>query len=300
MMIVTTLLLATLVNQLVPERRIRDGHAAATSHIVPLVCDAQNAMSVPVSVESTPARPFLLDTGASLTTIDERAATRLALADAGRIASPVGSDPLVTAQLTVGSAVLAAGRVVTADFRRLRELLGAVDGILGSDALRAMGRATIDYDRCLLVAGGTIGPLPPGAVRVPLEFHEGRPVVVIGGGGRLVLDSGAASVTIFSGTRAAAILRWSGGAPSPVRVDRFDGVSSGLLGRLACLAIGSMELRDEPAVAVRSWYAEGDANAPDGLLPLALFSRVQLDFDEGYVVLHPRPAPPVVRPTGSR
>ncbi len=290
-MILTALFLATLVNQLVPDRQVGGERPAAVSHIVPLVCDAQRTIHVPVSVEGTPARPFLLDTGASLTTIDEDTATRLALAGAGRIPSPTGSDPLVTARLTVGSSVLAAGRVVTADFRRLRDLLGEVDGILGSDALRAMGRATIDYDRCVLVAGETIGPLPPGAVRVPLEFHQGRPVVVISGGGRLVLDSGAASATIFNGTRAAANLRWSGGAPSPVRIDRFDGVSAGLLGRLACLTIGSLELRDVPAVAVRSWYDERDAKAPDGLLPLALFSRVQLVFDEGYAVLHPRPAP---------
>jgi hypothetical protein len=292
-MIVTALLLATLVNQLVPDRQV--GGSGAASHTVPLVCDAQMTMHVPVSVEGRPARPFLLDTGASLTTIDEDTATRLALAGAGRIPSPTGSDPLVTARLTVGSAVLAAGRVVTADFRSLRALLGEVDGILGSDALRAMRRVTIDYDRCSLLAGETIGPLPPGAVRVPLEYHEGRPVVVIGGGGRLVLDSGAASATIFNGTRAAATLRWSGAAPSSVRIDRFDGVSAGLLGRLACLRIGPLELRDVPAVAVRSWYDEEDAKAPDGLLPLALFSRVELVFDEGYAVLHPRLAPSVAR-----
>jgi aspartyl protease len=296
-MILTALLLATLVNQLVPVRPLGGENPAATSHIIPLVCDAQKVIHVPVSVEGTPARPFLLDTGASLTTIDERTATRLALVGAGRIPSPTGSDPLVTAQITAGTAVLGAGRVVTADFRRLRALLGEVDGILGSDALRAMGRATIDYDRCILVAGET-GPLPPGAVRVPLEFHEGRPVVVISGGGRLVLDSGAASVTIFTSTRAAAGLRWRG-APSPVRIDRLDGVSAGWLGRLACLTITSMELRDVPAVAVRSWYDGGDANAPDGLLPLALFSRVQLVFDEGYAVLHPRPGRPGLPPPRS-
>jgi hypothetical protein len=287
-MILTAVFLATLVNQLVPERRAGGEHVAAMSSIVPLVCDAQKTIHVPVSVEGTPARPFLLDTGASLTTIDEEIATRLALARAGRIPSPTGSDPLVIARLAVGRSVLAAGRVVTADFRRLRALVGEVDGILGSDALRAMRRATIDYDRCVLVAGETIGQLPPGAVKVPLELHQGRPVVVIGGGGRLVLDSGAASATIFNGTRAAASLRWSGGAPSPVRIDRFDGVSAGLLGRLACLTIGSLDLRDVPAVAVRSWYDEADANAPDGLLPLALFSRVQLVFDEEYAVLYPR------------
>jgi hypothetical protein len=287
-MILTTLLLATLVPALIPD----DQPASLSDGVtIPLVCDAQNGLTVPVSVHGAPPRPFLLDTGASITTIDDRTATALALGGAGRIPSGAGTDPLVSARLTVGPAELPVRPVAIADVRELAALVGDVGGILGSDALRAMGHATIDYERCTLIAGGTIdADLPARAVRVPLEWHQGRPVVAIAGGGRLLLDSGATTVSIFKGSRAAASLRWSSGAASLVRIERTDGVRVGFLGRLACLTIGRIDLRDVPAVAVRSWYDGGDTLAPDGLLPLALFRRVQLVYGGGYAVLVPRPA----------
>ena len=287
-MILTTLLLATFVTQLIPDDRPASTPGGAT---IPLLCDAQKALVVPVSVHEAPPRPFLLDTGASISTVDERTAADLGLVAAGRIPSGRGSDALVMARLTVGRTALTALPVATADFRRLTTLIGNVAGILGSDALRAMGHVTIDYERCALIVGGTLSPsaaLPAGAARVPLEWHQGRPVVAIAGGGRLLLDSGATTVSVFNGSRAAANLRWTSGAMPLVRIDRLDGVKVGFLGRLACLTIGAIDLRDVPAVAVRSWYDETDARAPDGLLPLSLFSRVQLQYGRGYVELFSR------------
>ena len=187
-MIPTTLLLATLVNQLIPAARIlplpevAGGGTGSGGQVIPLVCDAQKTLIVTVSVQGAPPQPFLLDTGASMTTIDERTAADLRLTGAGRIPSLAGSDRLVTAQLTVGPLTLPEGPVATMDFRRLARFLGDVAGILGSDALRAMGGATIDYDRCTLTMGeAPVAPGPVSAMRVPLEWHEGRPVVSMPG-----------------------------------------------------------------------------------------------------------------------
>lgn len=312
-MILVTLLISTFVNQLVPVGVPSmnpgfDNAPASRDASVPLVCDARNALLVPVSIQETPARPFLLDTGSSITMIDSRLAAELALAPAGRITSPSGSDPLVTAQIRVGPIVLPAGRVISADFRPLSPLLGKVGGILGSDALRAMGDVTIDYARCLLTVGGASAePDPPAmatlrhaqdrpgssrrATRIPLVWHEGRPVITVGGGARLVLDSGAATVTVFSDTPAAATLRWNSRAALLVRIERVDGPRMGRLGELACLTIGGIALRNVAAVGVRTWYDRHDAQAPDGLLPLALFARVHLSHAEGYVELVPHPDP---------
>ena len=262
------LALAMFVTQLVPAA---DRARAASGHAVPLLCDAQNTLLVPVSVQGSPARPFLLDTGASVTTIDERTAASLGLASAG-------AAGLVNAQLIVAGTALPAQSVATGSVKRLAGLVGNVGGILGSDALRALGRTTIDYRGCTLTVGAPPDD-PPGpidAVRVPLEWHQGRPVIAIAGGGRLLLDSGATTMSIFNGTRAAADLRWDSPASSLVRLDRLDGVRVGFLGRLTCVSIGSLALRDVPAVTVQSWYDEADRHAPDGLLPLGLFSRVHL------------------------
>ena len=298
-MILVTLLLSAFVHQLVP-----GGDRAPTMRTVsiPLVCDAWKGLLVPVSVQGAPARPFVVDTGSSITVIDDRAAGELSLPPAGRMASPSGSDPLVIAQLTIGPVALPPGRVVTADVRQLSRLLGDVGGILGSDALLAMGRTAIDYARCRLTVGGsaaemdasTTAPAPDArrrgesgtaAVRIPLEWHQGRPVVTVGGGARLVLDSGASTVTIFSDTAAAGTLRWNSREAAIVRIDRLDGAKIGRLGELECLTVGTMEIRNVPAVAVRSWYDRRDAMAPDGLLPLGLFSRAHIALAEGYVEL---------------
>jgi hypothetical protein len=125
------------------------------------------------------------------------------------------------------------------------------------------------------------------SARIPLTWHQGRPVVSVGEGARLLLDSGATTVTVFSDTPAAAGLRWSSPLTSIVRVDRLDGAKMARLGELACLSIGGVTLRGIPAVAVNSWYDKRDDRAPDGLLPLALFSRVHISHAEGYIVLIP-------------
>ena len=282
-MILVTLLLSSFVHQLVPSAEIDLKARGAVS--IPLVCDARKGLFVPVSVQGAPARLFVLDTGSSVTVIDDRSARERSLAPAGRIASSSGSDPLVTAQLTVGPVALPPGQVVTADGRQLSRLLGNVGGILGSDALRALGRTAIDMGECRLTVGGS--DPGGGAVRVPFEWHQGRPVIAVGGGARLVLDSGATTVTVFSDAAAAATLRWTSREATIVRIDRLDGATVGRLGELACLTVGKMELRNIPAVAVRSWYDKRDARAPDGLLPLALFSRVHIAPAEGYVWLVP-------------
>ena len=152
-----------------------------------------------------------------------------------------------------------------------------------------MGRTNIDYAQCRLTVGGTAAVLAPPtqSIRIPFEWHQGRPVITVSGGARLLLDSGATTVTVFSDTAAGATLRWNSRAAAIVRIDRLDGGRIGRLGELACLTIGDLALKDIPAVAVRSWYDKVDARAPDGLLPLGLFARAHIAHAEGYVELVP-------------
>jgi hypothetical protein len=167
-------------------------------------------------------------------------------------------------------------------------VVGNVGGILGSDALRALGELTIDYGRCSLVIGAEDTSGLAGAAAVALEWHEGRPVAAMNGGGRLLLDSGATTLTVIHGTRAADSLTWSGTPSTVVRIERADGVRVGRLGRVALVTIGTAEIENVPAVAVASWYDASDARVPDGILPLCLFSRVRIDYRRGVAVLLPR------------
>ena len=288
-MLAATLLFAAFVIQLVPD--VSDA-ARGLVRTIPLVCDARKSLLVPVRVNGLEVRPFLLDTGSSVTTIDERLRSRLSLPAAGRIASRSGSDPLVTAQLAIGPVTLPAAPVVALNLRRVSHVIGEVSGILGSDALRAMGRTTIDFDRCQLSVGGGASdndrhPELGRASRVPLEWHHGRPIATMTGGIRMLLDSGATDVIVFNDTTAGKSMRWRSIETEPVRIDRFDGLRLGRIGVLTALAVGGIELPNVRAVGVKSWYQRSDNGAPDGILPLGLFSRVVISHDERYAILVP-------------
>jgi hypothetical protein len=244
---------------------------------IPLVCDAGSTLIVPVSLPGAPSERFVLDTGASLSIIDRDVAERLRLTPSGRIPSRSGSAPLVTAQLTIGSITLPPHAIVSADFTSIRRVIGNVSGVLGADALHAIGAVTIDVERCSLRIGGTSVKRED---RVALTWHEGRPVVISPDGGRLLLDSGATTLTLFEGRGAAASLR--SGPTTLVRVDRIDGAGIGRMGRVSTLALGRLDLAGTPAVAVKSWYDATEREAPDGLLPLRLFSRVHINLSDGY------------------
>ena len=82
-------------------------------------------------------------------------------------------------------------------------------------------------------------------------------------------------------------MRWRSIEPEPVRIDRFDGLRLGKIGVLAALAVGGIELPNVRAVGVKSWYQRSDNGAPDGILPLGLFSRVVISHDGGYAILVP-------------
>jgi hypothetical protein len=278
------ILLAALVTPFGPVNR----HVETTDVSVPIRCDASNGIFVSVAVNGGQSRPFLIDTGASLTTIDIREADRLGLQSIGIVPSPSGPVPLVNASLTIGGRSLPPTPVVAEDLKALTSIVGRVGGILGSDLLRALGTLTIDYEHCTLIVGASEAASSGRAAAVSLDWHEGRPVVSVAGGGRLLLDSGATTLTLFHGTRAAGSLTWSSSPAAVVRIERVDGIRIGRVGRVARLAVGRVELENVTAVSVRSWYGPGDSSVPDGLLPLSLFSRVHLDYRRGLAVLLPR------------
>jgi predicted aspartyl protease len=278
------MLFAALVTPLAPASA-GDGNSRTS---VPIRCDASRGILVPVAVNGGAARPFLLDTGASLTTIDGREADRLGLATAGSIPSGTGRVRLVHADLAIAGRAVVSAPVVAEDLKAFTAVVGSVGGILGSDTLRALGSLTIDYERCSLVVGGSEAIETWATSPVTLDWHEGRPVAPVAGGGRLLLDSGATTLTVFHRTRAAEALIWSSVPSAVVRIERADGVRVGHLGRVARVTIGSVELQNVPAVGVRSWYDPDEARVPDGLLPLSLFSRVRLDYRRGFAFLLPR------------
>ncbi len=256
---------------------------ADASAVIPARCDRSGAMRIAVSVEGTEPRVFILDTGSSLGFIDQRIASALRLPAAGRIASGQGHAALVGVKHTIAGIALPMLSMVSGDSTGLNEVLSRSDaGILGNDVLRALGRVTVDHAKCRLIVGEAKVQGRHALVR--LDWHQGRPVVAMPGAGRLLLDSGATMMTVFDGSTAAATFRGTHGAASVVKIQRVSGDAVARLGFIPSLAAGAVELSNVPAHAVRSWY-ENDPTAPDGLLPLALFSSVYFNSVEGYAIL---------------
>jgi predicted aspartyl protease len=248
-------------------------------------CDRDGTLRISAALDGGESRTFVVDTGSSLSFVEAGIAASLRLPTVGSIASTTssGGAPVVVAKISVGGTDVGPMHIVTGERARLRGLIGRTDaGIIGMDVIRTLGRVTVDYGACRVEIGGP--PSDRRVVKMPLDWHEGRPVVIVPGVGRLLLDSGATTLTVFEGTSAAATFRFAPGPTSLVRIRRVSGDAVARLGIIPSLPIAGLELSNVPTIAVRGWYGN-DPLAPQGLLPLALFRRVYFNSLDGYVTL---------------
>lgn len=107
---------------------------------------------VPVRVNGRGPYQFILDTGASTSSIDERIVRTLRLPETGdtaRVTGVTGSAVVPVVQVdrwTVGGQELRGDRLTVTDIGDRR-----IAGLLGSDELRRFGRVAVDYSRERLV-----------------------------------------------------------------------------------------------------------------------------------------------------
>jgi predicted aspartyl protease len=224
---------------------------------------------------------FLVDTGSTHTVLAEAAARRagllvtpgrLLLTPAGLI--EVGETRLPA--LAVGDRVRRDVLVLVADLTALGRD-PRIDGILGMDVLDA-DRIVLDLVvGSLSLVDGAAARRPGGGIALPAREVGGRLVVEARVDGRLrslVLDTGAA-VTVLYEDAAGGAAFWLGTA---------GGVTSGLAAR-AELSVGRLHLGPVPAVRVRT---RRPAAMGEGLLPGAVFARIDIDRAAGIVRLVPR------------
>jgi predicted aspartyl protease len=209
---------------------------------------------------------FLLDTGAQSTVVDPAVAERIGLRPSYRVevVSVNGSQvvPAVAGvQLRVDGHTVA-GEVLVQEVALARRSDPLVVGILGQSALAGLSYE-LDLRRERFRVGGEG---PAGGIRLPYGGTGDRPVVLFGGM-RLVLDSGAGSVILFRSRY-----------PGVRRTGQVEVASQGGEKRIAQAGVlerwnlGEFELRDVPVVL----HPNGRSDA-DGLLPVGLFSRVHVD-----------------------
>ncbi|HUG52733.1 MAG TPA: retroviral-like aspartic protease family protein [Vicinamibacteria bacterium] len=248
---------------------------------------------VPVKVNGSGPHPFLIDTGATSTRIDEALAARLGIAGSTEVAwrTPTGvhRSRLARVSLTMGAVESPDTEALVAPLGSVRDLDPTIRGVVGQNVLRR-GNWWLDYRGRSVTADldGALGDAGLGE-RLPLRWHADRPVVEArlpdGSALRLVLDSGASSAVLFRNVAARSV-GWA-------RLTTHGGEATVRTVTLGPLRLGSTRL---PALVAGLFPdAEEKHRAEDGLLPTGLFGGVYFDNREGTVVLNPRRDPPARR-----
>jgi len=247
---------------------------------------------IPVFIDGRGPYRFILDTGSSHTAIDRTLATELGTVPVAKapIATSVGSmlTPVVSlAAVTVGSARVGSLLATALPPDAAGWLGDGVSGVLGQDFLSQFDY-TVDY-RARRLSWNDADQKETG-VRLALESSHGRCLVRLPQDDRcqcpvrLVPDSGASDVVLFTGTEADQLPIDSPGAS--MRVSTLAGAGTGRRVTVRKLLVGSATLRDVPAARVV--LPEGTTEEGDGLLPLSLFARVSFHHREGYMVVQPK------------
>jgi hypothetical protein len=255
---------------------------------IPVRLAVGRLLIVPVTVNDSGPYPFLLDTGATRSLVDEVLADRLRMPRAGSVthetATSSGSASLVQGTLALGR-VRRTGALIRTRLDSLSDLDPRPLGVVGQDLLR-LGNWWLDYRDAFLLedADGFVGAADLGE-RLPLYWHDDRPAIDAllpdQGRLRLVLDSAASSPVLFrsplTGIRVA-------GARSAV-LTTLDGPTSVPLASLGPLRAGRASI---PRVDAAVLGETPSHREEDGLLPTGLFQGLYFDNRAGSVILNPR------------
>jgi predicted aspartyl protease len=238
---------------------------------------------VPVFVNAQGPYQFVIDTGATTTTLDEHLATRLGLRGTHAIeivtSSGTFSAPLGTLhELSIGSARVSALRVSWMPLRELKRDDRRIAGIIGQDIL---GRHTLTIDYAHRRIELTTNPCTSDDVSVPVAWSHGRPMIrttVRGDASsaqpaRLVLDSAANAMILFSKS-------FSAGEPTSVSTHQAT-MPAEFIPRVRLVIEGLR--REGPAVLIAPTAPRDET----GLLPTAWFSRVCIDGPRSRATLSP-------------
>ena len=235
---------------------------------------------VPVQVNGAGPVRFLVDTGATTTTLDAGFATTLGLRAAGSLR-------IVTAS---GSVTAPAGKIATLgvgglDVRDLAVSWMPLDalrvederimGVIGQDVLADL-TVTIDYARRRVRFGSE--RCASGDMTMAVERSDRRPTVAA----RLRTPAGNREVRLVvdSGVNAMVLFERSAGSGNGVRLATHTGSADAAFVSVATATLAGLAVSG-PAVALQPAEPRGE----DGLLPASWFSRVCIDGPRAAAVL---------------
>ena len=260
-----------------------------TADNLPFEVVERNAIAIPVTIDDAGPFRFLLDTGASHSSISARLADRLDLRPVAKtlVTTPAGDSwRVVVALRRVAIGNVAAERVLASVAPTEQLVDSNIHGVLGQDVLAEL-HFTLDYRERLLWWGE---PHPAhGKTRVALEWVAGCPVLRAATAGadgsalRLIPDTGASHLVLFQS--AAAALPRVRAAPELFTLRTLADRRTVQQVVVAELRVGDIALTNQPAALIDSTPQRIPA---DGLLPLHLFRRVTFNGPGRYLLIEPR------------
>lgn len=251
---------------------------------------ANGRIIVPVRINDGEVLEFLVDTGATTTTLTSETARRLKLEPTSRteVDTPTGTITIPQgsiSRITMGKRSATDVKVYWTELPVLRGVDSNLSGILGLNFLKQFNFA-IDFEsKSIRLMDGSA--TPANGDRIPMRIKGGRMLLSLTIGGTrvdLALDSGASHVFLYSsgcrklGTHmqpSEQVMQAASNAGSISIESAFlDNLWVGGV-KLDRLAVGLLRDVERPA---------------DGLLPLHLFRSVYVNNLDGYVIVNPRSA----------
>ncbi len=261
-----------------------------------------SSIVLPVYMNDNGPFDFLMDTGSTITIIDPELlrSLRLDVIDGGTVTTLAGKTPIplaVARTVSVGPLTESKVELGVRDLAGLREVDSKIRGVLGQNVLKNADylidnrKRTIEFD-----FGGSLAAVLDGErvhtsrletpdnpaywnTKVPVKLAESNPHDL-----NLILDSGSASLVLFSDSLDLA--RLSKRASLPLSMKDDTGNRKSVSGYLAQLNVGGISLNAEARV-----MTIGFKGLPaDGLLPTAGFDSVYISNSGGFVIFQPKRA----------
>ncbi len=274
---------------------VEPGRTPVTSRIK---LDERSMIIVPVSINGSRSYDFLLDTGCTKTTIDQKLADQLGLPRAGEktLVGVLASTRMSIVRIdsiSVAGAVVSGGEIFTT--AHAPTVTRNVRGVLGEDFLRNFD-LLIDYRERSIQLDSPLGLLAQTATgeHLPLQLdgmYQGNRthnrLVIFGhiqefgdATTSLLLDSGANQLTLFRDNLGSGVNQ-----AEPIRVGNFNQwvATSAATRRIRSLSLGSNSIGD---LTVIIFSRRGDVDS-DGLLPTSLFHSVLISHGGRFIILNP-------------
>lgn len=253
---------------------------------------------VPVFINGTGPLDFIFDTGASSTVIDQELVKRLGLTalEATNVSTVSGSKVVPRYRLdslAVGPRSVKNLTALSTEMRQIHSIDSRIRGILGQNFLSGFNYILNYRDRRIEFEESDESVKRLVGVRLPVERDRGRVLIAAKTSStqkttpRMVIDSGASSVVIFSDSPQDSGFDLEMGNDRFIHVDTVAGSRMLRAGLVRRLQIGEEVFEKLPARLVQgSTVAEGRLET--GLLPAKLFRAIYFNNSQNYVILNPR------------